>query len=221
MNECLRRLWLSPVATEPNERIRRDFWKQRDVEDLPYHRGETVALVLDEEIRRLSGGDKSLDDFFRELLDDARRGEKAETSRLLDRISRWTSPAFAESLRNTVTDGALPDPPARISDPRAERADRDSYLYDPGFDVEASLKSKIVTGVRDQSGAFMAGLRDNQPIAGLSILKGDPDREISITILENNQKRLITFFPRGAPVRIPSYRLSLRVGTDAGTQPAC
>jgi predicted metalloprotease with PDZ domain len=43
LNSALKDYYLSPVRDEPGERIRQDFWKDRDVEKLPYLRGDLVA----------------------------------------------------------------------------------------------------------------------------------------------------------------------------------
>lgn len=206
LNESLRKLWLSPAATEPAETIRREFWTRGDVQELPYTRGEAVALALDEEIRRVSGGRRSLDDWFRELLAAGRRGERAGTARLLERAAEWTSAAFADSLRRVVVDGALPRLPARIRDPEAQLGTAERHRFDPGFELEASLAARVVSGVRAGSAAHAAGLRDGQPLAGFSVQRGEPDREISLTVREGGGSRTIAFFPRGEPVAVPEYR---------------
>ena len=205
-NETLRNLWLSPVATAPAETIRREFWSRREVQQLPYNRGEVVALMLDEEIRRVSGGRQSLDDFFRELLREARGGEKAQTDSLLARVERWTSRGFAADLRDIVVDGVLPSPPARTSDPAAVRIDADTYRYDPGFDVDTSLQTRIASGVREGSAAYAAGLRDGQALVGFSVHHGNPDRQIELKIKEGEQPRSVVYFPRGEPIRMPRYQ---------------
>lgn len=120
-NQALKLLWLSPVATASATTIVRDLWSSYEIQLLTLLRGEITALALDEEIRRVSGGEKSLDDFFREVLAAARDGEVEETGRLLARVARWTSPEFAEALRRVNVDGALPSPPESLSEPRAER----------------------------------------------------------------------------------------------------
>lgn len=109
----LRSLWLAPVPSGPAD--------DESLQASAFHRGIVVALVLDEEIRRVSGDRRSIDDFFLEVLDAARAGEACDTDGLLARAARWTSPAFGEALRRTVVDGALPDLPARVSEPPAER----------------------------------------------------------------------------------------------------
>lgn len=121
LDQHLRTLWLSPVATAPGEAT----WTSRpiptEVQLIQFQRGIVVALMLDEEIRRVHGGQKSLDDFFLELLAASSAGEPFDPPRLLERIARWTTLEFAEMLRRTVEDGALPDPPALLSEPRAVR----------------------------------------------------------------------------------------------------
>lgn len=206
LNETIQNLWLSPVAREPAETIRREFWTRPDVQQLPYLRGEVVALVIDEEIRRVSGGEKSLDDFIREVLADARKGEKVQTESLVARIAKWTSPEFAQSIRRIVVDGEMPDPPRRLSDPVVVRVDSATYRYDSGFDVDASLASRVISGVRAGSPAHAAGLRDGQKVEGASIHRGNPDKEITLKVSENGERKEIRYWPRGAPVTIPVYQ---------------
>jgi len=107
VNESLENYWKSPVRHEPAARIVADFWKRRDVADLPYRRGDLVALLLDHEIRATSNGERSLDDFFRDTLQRVRdRGESSSTDHLLELAAEWTSDGFAESLRHLIVDGA-------------------------------------------------------------------------------------------------------------------
>jgi predicted metalloprotease with PDZ domain len=107
VNESLENYWKSPVRHEPNARIAAGFWKRRDFADLPYRRGDLVALLLDHEIRATTNGERSLDDFFRETLQRVRdRGESCSTDHLLELAAEWTSDGFAESLRHLIVDGA-------------------------------------------------------------------------------------------------------------------
>lgn len=205
LNETIRMLWRSPVATEPAETIRREFWTSRDVQQLSYQRGELVALMLDEEIRRTTGGARGLDDFLHEVLEDARTGERSETGRLLSRVARWTSPEFSETLRRIVVDGGLPDVPARVSEPGAARVETQAHRYDPGFDVDASLRTRAATGVREGGPAHAAGLREGQEITGFSVHRGDPDRAIELKIREQGEERALRFMPRGSALTIPQY----------------
>lgn len=205
LNETLRSLWLSPVATAPGQTIRGEFWSREEVQKLPYQRGEIVAVLLDEEIRRASGNRRTLDDFMRELFSPSTRAEPMQTDRLISRMAEWTSPQFAQSLRQTVVDGALPDPPRQLSEPTADKSEVEHYPYEPGFDIDASIDSKVVTGVQPGTAAHSAGLRDGQPILAWSIYQGDPDRQFEMTVHEQRQPRPIRFYPRGKAIKVPRY----------------
>src|SRR5690606_32963944 len=56
LNQSLREYAQSPVRTAPNERIKIDFWRDRDVQRLPYLRGRLLAAVWDAGLRE-NGGD--------------------------------------------------------------------------------------------------------------------------------------------------------------------
>ena len=204
MNESMQALWLSPAATAPASEIQKQFWTSSALRDLPYKRGDVVALCIDEEIRRASGGKKSIDDFFLEVLADGRRGSKVSTDSLIARLAEWTSPEFAAGIRRVVVDGALPDPPREITTPRAERIDQESYRWDAGLDVDASVKTRIVTGVKEGSAAHAAGLRDGMAIKGLNLHHGDPGKEVTLKV--GDDKREIKYWPRGEGVKVVGYR---------------
>ena len=51
-NEFLKNYYLSPVINEPNIRIAQDFWKDYDVEKLPYYRGFVFAIYLNDLIKK-------------------------------------------------------------------------------------------------------------------------------------------------------------------------
>lgn len=121
VNESLENYWKSPVRHEPNARIAADFWKRHDVADLPYRRGDLVALLLDHEIRATSDGARSLDDLFREILQRAREhGDACTTDHLLELAAEETSDDFAGRLRRLIVDGADVDLPDDLGAPFCE-----------------------------------------------------------------------------------------------------
>lgn len=206
-NETLRNLYLSPVSTAPAETIRKDFWARQEVQKLPYNRGEVVAYMLDQEIRKKSGNTKNLDDFMRELFGEAARGEKSQTDRLLTRVAQWTDRGFADNLRKVVMDGQLPSPPDTGADPNVQKEMIEGHRFEPGFDVDSTFQNKKVAGVVPNSKAYAAGLRDGQAIAGMSVTRGDSTRLIELTIRENDEKRKISYLPHGEAIQVPQYKL--------------
>ena len=51
-NQLLRQYYLSPVNRESNLRIKKDFWKNHDIEKLPYYRGFVFAIYLNNMIKQ-------------------------------------------------------------------------------------------------------------------------------------------------------------------------
>ncbi|GAB4325366.1 MAG: hypothetical protein Kow0074_19020 [Candidatus Zixiibacteriota bacterium] len=208
LNGTIATLWRSPVAAAPATVIEQEYWTNRHVRDLPYDRGELVALMLDEQIRHRWDNAKSLDDFMRDVLADARRGQKASTENLLSRVAQWTGLEFAEHLRQIVVDGALPVPPAELTEPKAQLTHIPIYEFNPGFDIDGSIATGTVTGVRADGPAYRTGLRDGQTLEGYSVHYNEPDKEIMLTIEDSGDRQQIRFLPRGDSLLVPYYQLN-------------
>ncbi len=175
--------------------------------ELPYDRGELVALTLDEKIRSEWDNERSLDDFMHDVLADARCGQKASTRGLLNRVSQWTGNEFAGQLRGIVIDGALPTLPERLTEPLATLTETTVYDFDPGFDVDESIDAGTVIGVRQGGPAYAAGLRDGQTLRGYSVHFNEPDKQITLTVDDDGALQEISFYPRGASMQVPKYVL--------------
>jgi predicted metalloprotease with PDZ domain len=204
----------SPVRNEPNERILRDYWKDERVERLPYLRGEVVALLLDAAIRKASGGVRSLDELMRDLLARGRRGERVSTERLLALAESYAGKECAERLRRIVVEGGTPEIPTDLLAPCLEGETVERASYEPGFDIQASLAAKVITGVIAESPAFREGLRDGQPLRRWSVHRGRVDRPIELTIEEEGKERRLSFFPEGKPVSVPRFRARAGAGEE-------
>jgi predicted metalloprotease with PDZ domain len=206
LNRTLRDYALSPAREATNEAIRTGFWKDRDVGQMPYLRGDVVAMLLDREIRVRSGGGRSLDDFLRELVARGRRGERVSTESLLARIEEWTDADFARRMRGIVVEGRIAEIPPETFAPCFEVFAEESAAFDAGFDVEATRRDKVVRGVKKGSAAEKAGLREGQALAGWSVAIGQPDVPIEMTVREDGQDRVIRWLPKGAPVSVTQVR---------------
>lgn len=207
LNENLAEYWTNAARHATNEAIRGNFWTNRELQNLPYCRGEVVALLLDSEIRKCSGGARGLDQFLFEVLEAARAGEKVSTERLLARVARWTSAEFAAALRRVIEHGEMPAVPGDLFAPALAQETVDRYAFDLGFDLDRSVRDKKISGVREDGPAFRAGLRDGQTAAGYSIYQGDASHEVEITIREDAGARTIRYLPRGEMIRTPQFKL--------------
>ncbi|MFG0318897.1 MAG: hypothetical protein ACF8XB_16615 [Planctomycetota bacterium JB042] len=207
LNRSIREYWTSPARAAPNRAIVDGFWTDEHLKDLPYRRGDLVALVVDQAIREASRGERSLDDLMRSLHAAAvADGTRVSTASLLAEIERRTSPDLAAHLREVVVEGATIELPARLDEPPSIRTTRPWGAFDLGFDVEASRAARAVTGVRPGSAAAAAGLRDGLPLHGLTAYWNDVEKPVEIDVEIDGDVRRLSYLPVRDPVEIPAYR---------------
>jgi len=209
VNRRFARFMLNPVRTAPNQRVLESFWNEPPVRDLPYQRGDITALLLDREIRRVTGGKQSLDDLMRDLLRRGDAGERLSTDMLLTSFESATSPEFAKLLRAFIVDGVTPQIPADLLDPIATMKTEPLGRYDLGFDFQATQRDRIFRGVAPDSRAYQAGLRDGQAVGGWSIHFGEATTPVTIQIRTDDGVSTISYLPQSrATIPVPVFRLA-------------
>ncbi|MBL8768537.1 MAG: hypothetical protein JNL94_14270 [Planctomycetes bacterium] len=106
LNATLLEYHVNPEKNAPAARIADAFWADPNVGDLPYQRGNLVAIVVDHAIRARTGGKNGVDDLLRELVRDAGEGQLVvDTDDLLLRISAWAGADVAARVRAVVVNG--------------------------------------------------------------------------------------------------------------------
>ncbi len=200
---------VNPRRTAPAETIREAFWTERDVGELPYQRGDLVALLVDHAIRERSGGARSLDDLMREL---ARRARAADvefsSADLVAAIGEFAGPETAETVRAIVVDGAPIELPPDVGGPELALEPAEIARFDTGFDHERSIEEGRVSGVRPGSCAERAGLEDGMQVRGWSVHFGRTDVPIEMRVKDGEVERTLSFLPQGEP--LPGYRFRPR-----------
>jgi predicted metalloprotease with PDZ domain len=215
LNRTIRNYATSPKNETPNDVYVRSRMLDRELQSLPYDRGAFIAVMVDDEIRRLSGGTRSLDDFMRKKRSaELVAGEGLRNDEVFEMLATETSPEFSASIRAIAIDGA-----SAVLVPHTYAgclAMDTAHLspFDLGFDFEASRRDGIVTGVRESSNAFGAGLRDGQKITGWSVYHGNPDKQVKLGVVDNGEKKTIIYLPRGSPVAVQQFRLKRGVAEE-------
>ncbi len=98
-DENLAKHYSSPVKNAPNDSIAARYWKDKNYEKLPYHRGFIFAFYLDNQIRLASGGKQSLRDLLLVLFKRAKVIKAADSDKnitlkdFLDATSLFLPPA--------------------------------------------------------------------------------------------------------------------------------
>jgi predicted metalloprotease with PDZ domain len=84
----------------------------------------------------------------------------------------------------------------------------DLPTFDLGFDFAASTNAKKVVGVRPDSPASKAGLRDGQGLLGWSVHNNEPDKAAKFTIqTDDGEKTKIEYYPKGKTITVPQYHI--------------
>jgi predicted metalloprotease with PDZ domain len=198
VNRTIRDYASNPKKGAPNAAIAEGFWKDRDVQRLPYQRGHLAALQWNAEARRRSGGKRSLDDAVLALCQGARaRGDKIDVDKLLTLAAAEAGEDYARRLRAIVVDGADVELAPDTLEPFAKLEVADASPFDPCLDLGATRARGVVTGLRLGSEAERAGLAEGQAVQSLSIQDGDASAPARATIaVREGLTETLWYFPR-------------------------
>ncbi len=224
LNETLRTYAVSPVRTAPNAKIIKDFWTDPDTQQLPYLRGQLLAMRWDFMLRGVSDGARDLDD----VLQSMKFGMKASPDSKALATERFAAEMktagvdLASDLASLVKDGGAVMLPEQIFAPCGKVETIDVHEFDRGFDSDRTAQNgNVIVGLRENSHGYRAGLRN-----GMKIIKretGKPgDSRVALTyrVMDGGSERLITYLPEGQR-RVTLQELVLETGMDEVERKAC
>jgi predicted metalloprotease with PDZ domain len=170
-----------------------------------YVRGRVIALWLDGEIRRESGGRHSLDDVMFAMVKGSDRPITLE--RIFATADVYLSPDAQALLRKAVNEhGELPAPEAAPLVDACYRASlQENPTFDLGFDYRKARETHMISGVFEGGPAFEAGLRDGQPLGRVSFYNDDPDKMAKIFVKVDGVEKQVSYYPRGKTVMAWKY----------------
>lgn len=207
-NELVREYYMLTTRNEPNERIVKDFWNDRNVGRLPYLRGMMFAMNLNAEIRRNSGGKHSLDNVMLDMFAASRVSQQAITiASLTETFRKHLKNDPAPLIRRFIVDGETIEPEINALGVGFSRKMIQIRAFELGFDFDKFAKDRVVSGVMTNSSAYDAGLRNGQQRnGGASISFGDTTRAIELKVKENNAEKTIKYLPVAKQsVSIPQF----------------
>ncbi|HVS08818.1 MAG TPA: hypothetical protein VMS76_03015 [Planctomycetota bacterium] len=214
LNDTLADYFSSAVRNAPNSAIYAGRLLDNDIFQLPYLRGEIVALLADRAIRRASQDRASLDDLMRAVVREARHeGKRFRAEDLLERIARLAGREYAETIRAIVERGDRPRLDPLLFEPCFELYTGSGGPFDPGFDLESSITDGTVRGVKEGSLAWKSGLRDGWELLSFQVVEGKEGREAIVQAQLEESLYLLHYPPLGeCAVEVPQLRL--RAGAE-------
>ena len=209
-NSLIREYYSLPTRNEPNERIVKDFWADPYVGRLPYLRGLMFATNLNAEMKRKSGGKRSLDNVMFDLTRVSHvKPQPLSFESLATAFAKHTGASLSDLMQRQLIQGETIEPVDDALGGIAEREMMELSVFELGFDFDRFAKERVVVGVIPNSAAYAAGLRNGQKRnGGVSISFGDTTREIELKVKDDAGERSIKYLPvANQRLQVPQFKL--------------
>ncbi len=141
---------------------------------------------------------EGIDRLFHTLVARARDGQPTISNALLRRegcrvLGDWFGPEFDRY----VTRAETIEVPSDALAPELRGRVRTVYEFELGFERERSLRAERVHGLKKDSAAAKAGLREGDDLIGWRI-PTDADDQVQLQVKRGDTLKTITYRPRGA-----------------------
>lgn len=208
INGVIADYYLSPVRNNDISTLGKNFWMKREYQVIPYKKGFTYALLIDNLIQSKSNHTYSLDNVLFDLYEAVKNKKEITEALFLERIQHYSGYDLKPEHTRYIHNGETIPVPANILG-NYTSYQKELGAFDMGFDVETSQKSLIITGVQQDSEAWKAGLRDGQKLKGWSVHYDNISVPSEITILDKeNALKKISYVPLSRnKIRLPQFRL--------------
>jgi predicted metalloprotease with PDZ domain len=214
-NALLKNVYMSPVREADNLHVIEAFWKDQNVQKLPYNRGALLAMEWQAQIHAASGGRKSFDDLMYGLRQQSaaaeRSGGKApvlDAARVAAILDQLGATGAASLVQRHIDAGKLIVPRGEWLGPAVELQQIELPVFELGLDL-AKLKEKVIDGVAEGSQPYAAGLRNGQRVIKRTpIYLGNTEQTIEVTVEADGGQQTYRFQPRAAKgLTVPQFRL--------------
>jgi predicted metalloprotease with PDZ domain len=209
-NEKLRKYELSPARNISNAELTAQHESDRSLSEVPGERGMVVALWFDSHIRQQTKNRASLDSIMLELFREGRRrGFHLTMGRIIHIFEGYLNANNRRLLRRYIEDGsAIPVPEFALA-PCVRVRTESAFQFELGFDEESVRAKFVVSGVKPDSEAFKAGIRDGQKITRVSVYWNDTSKPVKLTVRSSDGNHSLEYYPRGPSRQIQQYYMDV------------
>ncbi len=203
LNTTAGRYYTDALNNTPNAQIGARFWADTRVRVLPYDRGSLYFAALDEKVRRLSHGRRSLDDLVLAMLERRKQGLPVTRAAWVGVVTAEIG-AQGKADLDAMLAGDLIVPPSDSFGPCFTRTTAPLRRYDLGFTPDVLIEPKrIVRGLEPGSAAAQAGLRDGDEITRpvpQDLIQSDQTARLNLHVRRDGALLDISYLPRGEAV---------------------
>jgi hypothetical protein len=198
------RYYSSIMAEMPNSEVPRLFWADTRVRTLPYDRGSLYFAMVDDRMRKTSGGTRSLDDLMLAMAARQREGRALGNGDWEELLREYLGEEAVADFRAMLA-GRMPLPDSAAFGPCFRRTTRPLRRYELGFEPAVLTEPRrIVRGLVPGSAAEQAGLRDGDEIVRpvpQDGIQGDQARLLRLEIRRDGRTFPLSYLPRGETVQ--------------------
>jgi predicted metalloprotease with PDZ domain len=203
INETAARYYTDLLNDTPNDKIAPNFWADTRIRVLPYDRGSLYFAVFNEQIRKATGGKRSLDDLVLTMIDRRAHGLPTDENAWVQLLQQTLGDIGVTTLHDMLA-GKLVLPESDAFGPCFTRTTAKLRRYELGFDPAVLIQPKrIVRGLVPNSAAAQAGLRDGDEIVKpvpQDGIQADQRATLALLIRRGATEFAITYLPRGEVV---------------------
>jgi len=218
-NSLIKEYYSSPVRLLTAAEMVQKRQTSNKVEQLFYQRGALLAHYWDIAIRSKTNDESSLDEVMRSLLKSAKaKGVSLSHKGIARALHPFLGERGASDIEKYIDRGELV--PADNPFGACALAEVNNYHpWDMGFEFETSSKTRVISGVRSDSNAWRAGLRDGQKWVSGGFVYDDPNRLTKLTVIEGDTKKIVQFYPAATEaIRLPQYQLKPDLSAEERAQ---
>lgn len=209
LNETAVRYYTNSQIGTRNDEIGKHFWEDTRVRVLPYDRGSFYFAVVNDQIRKASGGKRSVDDLILDLVRRGRHGEMLDSAGWVALLEKEVGPV-ARTTYDSMLSGGVLLPESDAFGPCFERTTGKFRRFELGFDGKSmTTHPRMVHGLVPGSAADKAGLRDGDEIVapvGLDLVQSRQDATVTLQIRRDGKVFPLTYLPRGEEVDAYQWR---------------
>jgi predicted metalloprotease with PDZ domain len=203
LNETASRYYTNPMKDVPEAEVVPRFWEDTRIRVLPYDRGAMYFAVLNGKIVRASKGKRSIDDLIQAMVERDKTNAPITEAIWLGMLRKEIG-EDGPAVHKSMLAGGLMLPESGDFGSCFRRTTKKIRRFDLGFDPKSIVSpDKIIKGLRPDSEAAKAGLRDGDRIAygvAMDAVQGDVNRTLTYQVTRDGKTFPLTYLPRGEAV---------------------
>ncbi len=222
VNKAAQAYYTNPLRNLPNEKIAEGFWRDKNVQGLPYQRGFFYFVDTNQKLLAASKGNISLDTIILSLQAQKRSGKELTPEVWKQAIESELGDSGTREFESVILQGELVVPTSDAFGPCFERQTFPMATFELGFDQHKSLDAqpRTIQGLVPGSAAEKAGLQNGDGVLALDPvnideLRSDVAKQVRLQIKRRDMTREIDYLPRGQAVEGYQWIRRAKVPDDA------